>query len=70
MKLGQALVSKGVKGSTSFDLKCKEGGIGRAGGLEGSWLSGDDPVYGQGDRFEVMNQWRPHGNNDIAHQSK
>jgi len=44
VKLWQALVSKGVRGSTSFDLKCKEGGIGRAGGLEGSCLLGGDPA--------------------------
>jgi len=44
VKLWQALVRKGVRGSTSFDLKCKEGGIGRAGGLEGSCLLGGDPA--------------------------
>jgi len=44
VKLGQALVSKGVRDSTSFDLKCKEGGIGRAGEPDGSCLLGDDPA--------------------------
>ena len=59
----------GGRGSTSFDLKCKEGGIRGAGGLEGTWLSGDDPAYGPGKFLVVMNQCRPNGN-DMGHQFK
>ena len=69
VKLGQALVALGERGFTSFDLKYKEGGIGGASGLEGSWLSGDDPVHGPGEYFRLINQSRPN-DNDMGHQLK